>query len=464
MKIKQLFLDDIKMGLNRKTNRKALVKCYLTYVQKLPTGCERGRCLVLEVTGDNISIMHIDLRGRLKPKFHEKRYTYPNEILSGSALNLFDYIAECLGSFVREFHLYWEDLPLALSLAFPVKQHSVYKGDLVAWSKNFNFIDLVGSDVVKLLQSAIERRKVIRISTIVLMNDTTALLMSGAYKKRFCKIAVIVDNGCNASYVEQIKYISTFQQSVSKPVLPWMVISTEWTHFGDNGTLDFVQTDWDEKVREHTPTLNTRIFEKMSAGLYLGPLVREIILDALQANTLLQGVITPQLKEPNSFDISYIFDIVTQSKDHHFSTKEVLNRLGYRHISQKDLLNVRYICEMVCKRSAHLIAATLACLVDRVGDPYLVVAIDGILVRSFPQYQAYINEKLKTLVMPEHKFDLIVPEVNAGCGAALVALYAAHQTGLNKFFVPTKQRKTSPKAVNVQKRKHMKRKCKKRKF
>ena len=76
---------------------------------------------------------------------------------------------------------------------------------VVAWSKNLNIPDAVGCDVVALLRKSIESRTAMKISTIVLANDTTAVLMSCAFINSLCKIGVIVEGGCNACYVVQVK-------------------------------------------------------------------------------------------------------------------------------------------------------------------------------------------------------------------------------------------------------------------
>ncbi|XP_046806011.1 hexokinase type 2-like isoform X2 [Lucilia cuprina] len=388
-KVKELFLKDLKMGLGKNTNAQAVVKCFLTYVQKLPTGCEK----------DNL--------------------------LEGSGLNLFNFVAECLSNFVKNLNLHMEEMPLAFSFAFPIKQKGLHEGELVGWGKNFNLPDVIGRNVVELLQEAVERRGQIKISTYVLMNDTTAVLMSCAFKNHYGKIGVIMDNGCNACYLEQVKYITTFQDNNTIPTIPTMVINTEWGFFGDNGSLDFIRTNWDLIIDAHSTTRTKRTFEKMVAGLYLGALVRLIMLDCIKSAVLLQGELTSELKKTNSFQTSYVFDIESQSPGSHYITREILHILGYRKPSNADCENVRFICKVVSKRSADLVAATLACLIDRIGDPFITIGIDGNIFRCHPLYEKYLREKLRNLVKPEHKFDFIVSEAGTGCGAALVAIGVA---------------------------------------
>ncbi|KAI8121832.1 Hexokinase-1 [Lucilia cuprina] len=425
-KVKELFLKDLKMGLGKNTNAQAVVKCFLTYVQKLPTGCEKGRCLVLDLGGSNFRVVLMNFDGQMKYKITVEKFHIPDNLLEGSGLNLFNFVAECLSNFVKNLNLHMEEMPLAFSFAFPIKQKGLHEGELVGWGKNFNLPDVIGRNVVELLQEAVERRGQIKISTYVLMNDTTAVLMSCAFKNHYGKIGVIMDNGCNACYLEQVKYITTFQDNNTIPTIPTMVINTEWGFFGDNGSLDFIRTNWDLIIDAHSTTRTKRTFEKMVAGLYLGALVRLIMLDCIKSAVLLQGELTSELKKTNSFQTSYVFDIESQSPGSHYITREILHILGYRKPSNADCENVRFICKVVSKRSADLVAATLACLIDRIfGDPFITIGIDGNIFRCHSLYEKYLREKLRNLVKPEHKFDFIVSEAGTGCGAALVAIGVA---------------------------------------
>ena len=61
-----------------------------------------------------------------------------------------------------------------------------------------------------------------------------------------------------------------------------MVINTEWGAFGDNGELDFVRTKWDRNVDENSVNPGKQIFEKMISGMYMGELVRQVLVDLMK--------------------------------------------------------------------------------------------------------------------------------------------------------------------------------------
>ena len=64
--------------------------------------------------------------------------------------------------------------------------------------------------------------------------------------------------------------------------LSLQVINTEWGAFGDNGELDFVVTKWDRAVDEMSVNPGKQIFEKMISGMYMGELIRQVLVDLMK--------------------------------------------------------------------------------------------------------------------------------------------------------------------------------------
>lgn len=75
---------------------------------------------------------------------------------------LFDHIAECLASFIKERDMGDELLPLGFTFSFPCKQEGLTKARLAQWTKGFKCAGVEGRDVVELLKQAIARRGVRR--------------------------------------------------------------------------------------------------------------------------------------------------------------------------------------------------------------------------------------------------------------------------------------------------------------
>jgi len=73
---------------------------------------------------------------------------------------LFDHIAASLADFAKEKGIASNELPLGFTFSFPLIQQGLTKGVLERWTKGFRVSEVVGNDVVTLLEEAIARRNV----------------------------------------------------------------------------------------------------------------------------------------------------------------------------------------------------------------------------------------------------------------------------------------------------------------
>lgn len=64
-----------------------------------------------------------------------------------------------------------DKLPLGFTFSFPLTQKGLTKGILQRWTKGFNCSNVVGNDVVQLLQDAIDRRGVSTVELVLLEVD-----------------------------------------------------------------------------------------------------------------------------------------------------------------------------------------------------------------------------------------------------------------------------------------------------
>lgn len=60
---------------------------------------------------------------------------------------------------------------------------------------------------------------------------------------------ILPGTGSNACYVEKVKRAEQFDGETTKESV---LINTEWGAFGDNGALDFVRTQYDREIDEHS--------------------------------------------------------------------------------------------------------------------------------------------------------------------------------------------------------------------
>lgn len=74
--------------------------------------------------------------------------------------------------------------------------------------------------------------------------------------------------------------------------------------------------------------------------------------------------------------------------------------LGLKHATQQDYVNIRFICECVSRRAAHLVSAGIATLLNKMNEPVATVGIDGSVYRYHPHFHDLMMEKIGELVNP----------------------------------------------------------------
>ncbi|XP_030023668.1 hexokinase type 2 isoform X1 [Manduca sexta] len=416
--------NDLLKGLGKDTHEKSIVKCWITYIQDLPNGKERGKFLALDLGGTNFRVLIINL-GENHFDMQSKIYAIPNHIMTGTGVALFDHIAECLANFMKEHDVYEERLALGFTFSFPLKQLGLTKGILQRWTKGFSCSGVVGEDVVQGLKDAIARRGDVQIDICAILNDTTGTLMSCAWKNHNCKIGLIVGTGSNACYVEKTKNCELFDGEPGKDEL---LINTEWGAFGDDGTLDFVRTEFDREIDANSINPGKQIQEKMISGMYMGELVRLALVKFTRMGLLFGGHGSDLLFQRGSFYTKYVSEIESDKQGDYTSCMEILEELGLSHATEADMAGVRHVCESVSRRAAHLVSAGIATLLNKMAEPRVTVGIDGSVYRFHPHFHALMCDKIAQLVSPGIQFDLMLSEDGSGRGAALVAAVACRQS------------------------------------
>ncbi|XP_044740465.1 hexokinase type 2-like isoform X2 [Chrysoperla carnea] len=425
----ELFLDNIKRGLGKDTHAKAITKCFVTYVTDLPDGTEQGKILALDLGGTNFRVLMIELKGKGQPDMTSEIYAIPQEIMTGPGVNLFDHIATCLGDFIKNHKLEDQVLPLGFTFSFPLKQQGLKKGVLERWTKGFSCDGVVGQEVVGMLETAINKAG-LKIDCCAILNDTTGTLMSCAFKNPDCKVGLIVGTGTNACYVERIENAECYEGD--KTGVTHVIINCESGAFGDDGCLEFMRNEYDETVDANSINPKLQLFEKMISGMYLGELVRLTAKKAIEKGILFDGKSSDKFDERNSFETKFVSDIESETRGTFTECHAILASLGLGNATDQDCANLRYICEVVTARAAHIVSVNLATLINKIvreSDKGLsetvTVGIDGSVYRFHPKFHDLMMKKMSQLVTPGVKFDIMLSHDGSGRGAALIAAVAS---------------------------------------
>lgn len=424
--------NELDRGLNRNLNAEADVKMLPTYVTELPSGNETNDILALDLGGSNFRVLLIRLRKGEEPKILNKVFIVSESIMKGSGTKLFNHIANCLYLFMKNHNLdLSKTYPLGFTFSFPCHQSGLQNAYLLRWTKGFNCANVVGENVIKLIQHAIDIRQDIKVKVIVLINDTVGTLMSCSYKDRRTAIGLILGTGTNACYIENVQKIETADFDAISEETTEMIVNTEWGAFGENGCIDFIRSRYDEEIDKTSINMGKQIFEKMVSGMYLGEIVRLIILDLIDQELIFREEMQKNsyrhaLFTKGSFYTKYLNEIESDSNVRFSKTKRILKELaGIENPSIQDCAVIKYICNSVTKRAAQLIASGLAVILKRMDRSDVTIAVDGSLFRYHPRLQIILEGTLKNLINPRNKFQIILSTDGSGCGAAVVAAVAA---------------------------------------
>jgi hexokinase len=318
--------------------------------------------------------------------------------------------------------------PLGFTFSFPCTQKGLASATLVTWTKGFDCDGVVGEDVVRMLQDAINRRGDIRVNVLALVNDTVGTLMASAYHDQNTRIGLILGTGSNACYVENLDNVKTWDEDRNDP--KQVIINMEWGAFGDNGCLDFLRTDYDIEVDKTSLNINKQIYEKMMSGMYMGEIVRLIILDLWEKELLFVGHrdhnwstdYRQALYTKGSFYTKYVSEIETDSGVTFRHTKSVLEQMGLDKPTYDDCAIVQYVCKLVSRRAAQLAACGLAVLLNHINMQNTTIAVDGSLYRFHPKFKKNMEKTMQILVNPHIRYECVLSTDGSGIGAALSAV------------------------------------------
>uniref|UniRef100_A0A7N9DF06 Hexokinase-2 n=1 Tax=Macaca fascicularis TaxID=9541 RepID=A0A7N9DF06_MACFA len=424
LEISKRFRKEMEKGLGATTHPTAAVKMLPTFVRSTPDGTEHGEFLALDLGGTNFRVLWVKVtdNGLQKVEMENQIYAIPEDIMRGSGTQLFDHIAECLANFMDKLQIKDKKLPLGFTFSFPCHQTKLDESFLVSWTKGFKSSGVEGRDVVTLIRKAIQRRGDFDIDIVAVVNDTVGTMMTCGYDDHNCEIGLIVGTGSNACYMEEMRHIDMVEGDEGR-----MCINMEWGAFGDDGSLNDIRTEFDQEIDMGSLNPGKQLFEKMISGMYMGELVRLILVKMAKEELLFGGKLSPELLNTGRFETKDISDIEGE-KDGIRKAREVLMRLGLDP-TQEDCVATHRICQIVSTRSASLCAATLAAVLQRIkenkGEERLrsTVGVDGSVYKKHPHFAKCLHKTVRRLV-PDCDVRFLRSEDGSGKGAAMVTAVA----------------------------------------
>jgi len=419
------------MGAGLEKEGGSRVKMLLSYVDKLPTGREEGLFYGLDLGGTNFRVLRVQLGGNEKHVVNResREVSIPPQLMSGSSSDLFGFIASELAKFVADEEKCdnisnGKKRELGFTFSFPVKQRSVASGTLVKWTKAFSIDDAVGEDVVAELQTAMEKQG-LDMHVAALINDAVGTLAGARYYDKDVVAGVIFGTGTNAAYVEKANAIPKWEGEL--PNSGDMVINMEWGNFCSS---HLPVTEYDQELDEESLNPGEQIYEKLMSGMYLGEIVRRVLLKISLHSSIFGNIDHAKLKTHFLLRTPHI------SAMHHDETPDLKivaekleENLEITSTSLETRKLVVEVCDIVARRAARLAAAGLAGILKKLGrdcnaqEQRSVIAIDGGLFEHYTKFRECLESTLGELLGEEASKSVAVKHADdgSGIGAALIA-------------------------------------------
>jgi hexokinase len=402
-----------------------------TWVMGYPNGHETGRFLALDMGGTNLRVCEIVLPEE-KGEFDiiQSKYRMPEELKSGTADELWEYIADCLQQFI-EYHHEDEQLtnmPLGFTFSYPATQDYIDHGVLQRWTKGFDIDGVEGKDVVPPFEAALAKRG-LPIKVAALINDTTGTLIASHYADDQTEIGCIFGTGCNAAYMEHCGDVPKLEH-MNLPADMRIAINCEYGSF-DNEHKVLPRTKYDIMIDRDSPRPGQQAYEKMIAGLYLGEVFRLVMVDLHENGNvkIFEGQDIARLKKAYTLDASFLSLIEEDPFENLQETHDLFqNKLGLV-LTKPELELSRRLAELIGTRAARLSACGVAAICTKKNIKSCHVGADGSVFNKYPHFKARGAQALKEMLDWPDKtkrnevdpVDIRPAEDGSGVGAALIA-------------------------------------------
>lgn len=410
-----------------------------SYVTGRPKNDEKGEYLALDFGGTNCRICLVKILGAGEVHVTNEKFKFSNEQLKEHGSELFSSLAEFIGEFVEKQTTSGTipkatcetPLKLGFTFSFPVSQTSLTKGKLVRWTKGFENPGVVGQEITKLLQDALDKRD-IPVSVNALVNDTVGTLITSSYLDPSSQMGLILGTGTNAAYYELTENITKLPEDLRSNCKE-MVVNIEWGAF-DNDKQILPLTEYDVEMDKLTPNPTEQTFEKTVSGFYLGELFRIIISHFYRRGLVFSACGLPStFKSFGGVDTVHLSSILKDATSDLSGIAEVV-RSGLKIVSKDpiplaDRIILKKVSELVGRRAAQLAgAASAAVLLKRpeLMDKPVTVGVDGSVYEFFPYFPLWMDETVAGLVGPSraHNIRFAMAQDGSGVGAALISMIA----------------------------------------
>ncbi|ESR39419.1 putative hexokinase-like 2 protein [Citrus sinensis] len=403
----------------------------LSYLASLPNGEEKGLYYGINLRATDFLILCARLGGKNEPisDLHREEISIPSDVMCCTSQELFDYIAGEFAKFVNAHPDNGNDTSakekkLGYTWSHSVDQVTTLSPSAIKW-KNFAANDTVEETLVTNINQALAKHD-LNMRVYALVDDTIGSLAGGRFYNRDSVASVTLGTGTNAAYVESSQAVPKWQGP--SPKSGEIVISTEWGNFSSSS---FPVTEFDASLDAESLNPGSMIFEKLVSGMYLGEIVRRVLLRMAKEADLFGDTVPPKLMLPyllRSPDMATMHQ--DTSEDHELVREKLEEVFGITDSTPKAREVVVEVCDIVTERAARLAAAGIVGIIKKLGRIELkksVVNVEGGLYEHYRIFRNYLHSSVWEMLGNELSDNVIVEPSHGGSGAGALFL-AASQT------------------------------------
>ncbi|RDX70365.1 putative hexokinase-like 2 protein, partial [Mucuna pruriens] len=437
--------DDLvsNMKLSLASDESSTLKMIISNVTSLPQGDEEGFFYGVNLHGTHLLLLCARLGGKNMPisALQREEISIPDIVMAGTSEDITDYVATEIAKFVSAHPEIEDSAPakkkkLGFTLSYPVNEVMPFTATIfqrksannpVKFSSplrchNAHIYAYIGT--VKDLNRALTNHGM-KMHVSSLVDETIGGLAGGRYYSRDSVAAITLGMTTNAAYVESAEEVaSDLTQSLNSSE---SVISMEWGNFN---SPHLPLTSFDASVDAESANPGSGTFEKLISGMYLGEVVRQVLLKLAQETALFGNSVPPKLMTPyllRSPDMAAMHQ--DTSEDREIVSEKLGEVFGINSCSSMAREIVAEVCDIVTERGARLAGAGIAGIIKKLGrieNRKSVVTVEGGLYEHYRIFRNYLHSSVWEMLGNDLSDNVIIEHSHGGSGTGALYLAAAH--------------------------------------
>jgi hexokinase len=272
---------------------------------------------------------------------------------------------------------------------------------------------------------------------VALVNDTVGTLIASTYKNPELRVGSIFGTGCNAACIERCSRITKISSSSSGSQMQssdsLVAINCEYGAF-DNNRRVLPRTKFDVDIDAASARPGQQTYEKMVAAMYLGELLRLIVLHLHESVGLFPDADVSRLHVGGTMDAVSLSKMEADGSEavRMDEARRILHDAYGFDARDEEFRVCCILAEVVCARAARLYACGIAALYRKQGVPECTMCggVDGSALEKYSQFRERAVAALAEILdwpEGEERMKLISAEDGSGVGAALIAAIILNQ-------------------------------------